>query len=93
MNEEASLWSPPDLRDMAIKRLRKKHDLQAHLLAYVMVNLFLTGIWLLTTPDGFYWPVFPLLGWGIGLAFHVWDVYGPSPTEAAIRREMRRLSN
>jgi len=35
------------------------------------------GIWLAITPGGFYWPMFPLLGWGIGLAFHVWDVYAP----------------
>ncbi len=82
-----------DLREAAVTGLRKKRDLQAHVLAYVLVNLFLNGIWLLTTPGGFYWPMFPLLGWGIGLAFHVWDVYvGSNPSEAAIRTEMDRLS-
>ncbi|MCM4084394.1 2TM domain-containing protein [Paractinoplanes hotanensis] len=83
---------PVDLREAAVTRLRKKRDLQAHLLAFVLVNLFLNGIWLLTTPGGFYWPMFPLLGWGIGLAFHVWDVYvGSNPSEEAIRAEMDRL--
>jgi 2TM domain-containing protein len=83
-----------DLRELAIGRLRKKRDLQAHTIAFVLVNAFLNGIWLLTTgPDGFYWPMIPLLGWGIGLAFHVWDVYAPeTPSESAIRREMGRLS-
>ncbi len=82
-----------DLRGLAIARLRKKHDLQAHLLAYVLVNLFLNVIWLLTTPGGFYWPMFPLFGWGIGVAFHIWDVYAPeTPPEDRIRQEMDRLS-
>ena len=85
--------APEDLRKHAVVRLRKKRDLGAHALAYVMVNLFLNAIWLLTMPGGFYWPVFPLLGWGIGLAFNIWDVYGPArPTEAQIEQEMRRLS-
>jgi hypothetical protein len=82
----------PQLRDAAVKQLRKKRDLQAHILAYVMVNLLINGVWLLTTPGGFYWPILPLLGWGIGLAFNIWDVYAPTPTETQIQREMNRLS-
>ena len=83
---------PDQLRDTAVRNLRKKRDLQAHLLAYVMVNLLFNGIWLAITPGGFYWPMFPLLGWGIGLAFHVWDVYAPGLSENKVQREMRRLS-
>jgi 2TM domain len=81
-----------DLRATAVARLRKRRELGAHALAYVLVNLFLNGIWLLTTPGGFYWPMFPMLGWGIGLAFHIWDVFiGSDPSEEAIRAEMERL--
>jgi hypothetical protein len=83
---------PEDLRKVAIQQLRKKRELQSHLLAYVMVNLFLTGIWFFTGADGFFWPVFPILGWGIGIAFHVWDVYAPERfTEERIQREIQRL--
>ena len=85
------LTTRPELRDAAVKQLKKKRGLQAHLLAYVMVNLLLNALWFLTMPGGFYWPIFPLLGWGIGLAFNVWDVYAPAPTESDIQREMRRL--
>ena len=69
--------APDELREAAVQRLRKKRDLQAHVLAYVMVNLLLNGIWFITTPGGFYWPIIPLLGWGIGMVFNVWDVYDP----------------
>jgi len=47
-------------------------------------------IWAVTS-SGFFWPIFPLFGWGIGLAFHVWGVLSP-PTEERIRAEMDRLS-
>jgi hypothetical protein len=80
------------LRQLAVTRLRKKRDLQAHVIAYVLVNLLINGIWLVTGAS-FYWPIFPLLGWGIGVAFHIWDFYAPeTPSEDQIRREMDRLS-
>jgi hypothetical protein len=86
---------PPDtdLRQRAIDRLRKKRGLSAHLLAYVTVNLLLAGIWLATTPHGFYWPLIPMLGWGIGVAFNIWDVYASQPDEKRIEREMRRIAH
>ena len=82
-----------DLREAAINQLRRKRALQAHLLAYVMVNLFLGGLWYFTTPGGFYWPMFALFGWGIGVAFHLWDVHSPNMfSEERIQAEVRRLN-
>jgi hypothetical protein len=81
------------LRHAALTQLRKKRAFHGHLLAYVLVNLLINSVWLLTTPGGFYWPMFPLLGWGIGLAFNAWDAYSsPLPSEDRIQREIRRLS-
>jgi hypothetical protein len=91
-----TLTPAPDLelRQAAIARLRKKRSLQAHTLAYVMVNLFLNMIWLAADAGSFYWPIFLLFGWGIGLAFHIWDVYAPAvPSEEKIEREARRLAH
>jgi 2TM domain len=84
-----------ELRQTAITQLRKKRGLQAHALAYVTVNVLLTALWLFTSGgEIFYWPMFPLFGWGIGLAFHVWDVYSPAvPSERRIEREMARLAH
>lgn len=49
------------------------------------------GIWAVTGA-GFFWPVFPIMGWGIGLAFNAWDVYRRQiPTEERILREMESL--
>jgi hypothetical protein len=81
-----------DLRELAIKRLRDKRGLQAHLLAYGTVNLFLVALWYFTTHGGFFWPMFPIFGWGIGVIFHAWDVYFPEAfRESQVQREMDRL--
>ena len=88
--------APPDedLRRVAITRIRKRRELQAHVIAYLAVNLFLNALWYFGVLHAFYWPVFPLFGWGIGLAFHIWDVYSPAePTEDRIEREIRRLAH
>lgn len=79
-----------ELRQRAVKRLEDKRGLAAHALAYVCVNLLLVAIWFVTGAS-FFWPVFPIFGWGIGLAFHAWDVLWPVASEEAIQAEMERL--
>lgn len=79
-----------ELRQRAVRRLEAKRGLMAHALAYVLVNLLLIAIWY-TTSRAFFWPVFPLFGWGIGLAFNAWDVLWPAPGQRQIEAEMERL--
>ena len=80
------------LRDKAVRQLKKKRDFRGHLLVYILVNALLVVIWLLTDPNGFFWPVFPIAGWGIGVIMNAWDVYGRQEiTEEDIRREMEHL--
>jgi vacuolar-type H+-ATPase subunit I/STV1 len=79
------------LREEAVTRLKKRRDFGAHVLAYLMVNGFLVLVWALTG-GGFFWPLFPLGGWGIGLVFHAWDTFSPGPSEERIRREIERMS-
>ena len=79
-----------DPRAAAIKRLKARRDFRTHVAAYVVVNLFLVGIWWFSGA-GFFWPVFVILGWGIGVALNAWDVFFQKPiTESEIEREMRR---
>ena len=80
------------LRERAVKQLRKRRDLATHAVVYVLVNAFLVGIWLLTGDGGFFWPIFPMAGWGIAVALNAWDVWrGDEFTPTAIERQMRRL--
>ncbi len=79
------------LRARAVAHLRKRADFRTHLVVYLAVNLFLVAIWWFATP-GFFWPLFPIGGWGIGLLAHAWDTYGPEPaSEEQIRRQIGRM--
>jgi 2TM domain len=88
---EAAGENGRDLREEAISRLKKKRDFRAHVFIYVAVNAMLVVIWAITGSD-FFWPIFPILGWGIGVAANAWDVYGRKPIrENEIRSEEERL--
>jgi hypothetical protein len=80
-----------ELRRRAVKHLRAKAGFWTHLAVYLAVNAFLVVIWFFTSA-GFFWPIFPIAGWGIGVAANAWDVFGREPvTEERIQREMDRL--
>jgi hypothetical protein len=80
------------LRERAIKRLKKRRDFVGHLLVYVLVNTFIVLIWFMSGSNGFFWPVFPIVGWGIGVVMNAWDVYRNDEfDEMQIHREMDRL--
>lgn len=59
----------------AKKRVKAKKEFFQHFTAYVIVISFLFILNMLTSPFHwwFYWP---MLGWGIGIAFHYTDVFG-----------------
>src|SRR4029453_8782098 len=46
------------------------------LFAYVVINLFLIGIWAFSG-RGAFWPIWVILGWGLGMAFYAFWVFGP----------------
>jgi hypothetical protein len=43
--------------------------LRRHVRMFLLVNALLVGIWLLTDA-GYFWPMWPFFGWGVGLAAH-----------------------
>jgi len=47
----------------------RRQGFSAHLLSFVAVNSFLILLNLFTSPS-YFWAIFPLLGWGLGLFFH-----------------------
>jgi len=59
----------------ALRRVRRMKGFYAHLVSYILVNLLLFLINIMTSPDilWFYWPLF---GWGIGIVMHGLFVFG-----------------
>lgn len=77
-----------DRRAAAIERVKNKRAFWQNLVAYIVVNGFLVGIWALTGA-GYFWPIWVIGGWGIGLILHAWNAFFVRPiTEEDIQREM-----
>ena len=77
-------------RQQAIRRIQAKRGFWVHFAVYLGVNALLVAIWALTSAS-YFWPVWPMLGWGIAIAAHAVSVYvGPAEiTEARIDRELK----
>ena len=84
-----------DRRRIARERARAKLGLYRHLGLYVIVNVCLVVLDLLTTPDmlWFHWPV---AGWGIAIVVHFVRVYlfGQEPVllRKLEERELRKMA-
>ena len=89
-----TLTDEDKLRRKIEKRINERNDFYQHLGIYVAVNLFLWSIWLFSGA-GFPWPIFPTLGWGIGVVANYMDYYfnhgeGSRRKEDMIERELER---
>mgnify|MGYP000885646308 FL=1 len=62
----------------ARKRVEEIKGFYGNLIAYVVVNVGLMVLNLLTSP-GYLWFFFPMLGWGIGVLFHGMKVFNYMP--------------
>ena len=77
-----------EVREAAVKRVKARRDFKTHAVTYVLVNLLLVAIWAFSGA-GYFWPIWIIAGWGIGLALNAWAVYFEKPiSEDEIRREM-----
>jgi hypothetical protein len=91
-DEAVGLSADEQLRRRAVKRLRTRAGFWTHLLIFLTVNTFIVVIWAVTSDGGFFWPVFPIVGWGIGLIANAWDAFGPDMvSEERIQREIERM--
>ncbi|BCB86152.1 DUF1707 domain-containing protein [Phytohabitans suffuscus] len=85
------------VRGRARDHRRERHaagarlGMRAHAAAYVLGSLLMLGIWAavgLGSGSWYFWPVWPILGWGVGLLGHVIPVR--AVLEAQSRRPLRR---
>ena len=65
----SDLPSERSRRKAAARREAARRGFSEHLRTYLMVMALLVTIWALTGM-GYFWPVWPALGWGIGIVSH-----------------------
>ena len=83
------------LREFARKQLKKKQDFKQYLWTYAGVSALVTGVWFVTTPTGYFWPIWVIFGMGVGALFAGLDAYGKLSekpiTDADVDAEVERL--
>lgn len=75
--------------ERARARVLRKRKFGSDLVAYVLINAFLVGIWAVNGM-GTFWPGWVLAGWGVLLVLDGWDAYRRDVTEEDIQREMHK---
>ncbi|MFV8054177.1 DUF1707 domain-containing protein [Mycobacterium sp. 48b] len=78
-----------DPRRHAAQQRAARLSVKIHLAGYVAGSLLMLGIWLAVGFGGggwYFWPVWPIMGWGIGVASHaipIWAHGSMSPARIA----------
>ncbi|MBP6852823.1 MAG: 2TM domain-containing protein [Rhodoferax sp.] len=84
--------SATDIERLAHKRAGARMGLYVHATVYLLVNL---GLWTIALLSGRHWAVFPTLGWGLGLLIHAAIVLlampGASFYQRLLQQERARL--
>jgi hypothetical protein len=92
MGSDMSDETEERLRRQAERRADLRLSFRAHLTAYLIVNAGLVAINLVTSP-GYFWAIWPIIGWGLGLAAHwvaIYHLVGDT-RERMVEEELRRL--
>ena len=77
-------------RERARKRLQDRRDFGSHVVAYVVVNMFVVTAWVFTG-GGYFWSMWLIALWGVGLVLHGWETFIRRPvTDADVDAELRR---
>lgn len=82
-------------RDPELWALAKRRaSFKGHFAAYLIMSLFFWAIWYFTGgryyDSGIPWPVWPMLGWGIGVLSHYVSAY-VAPRSNSVEREYEKL--
>jgi len=81
--------------EMIWKAAKKRVAFKRNLLAYIVVNTFLWAIWFFTgrelAESMIPWPLWPMLGWGVGLTFQYFGAYVFFDKTDAVEKEFEKI--
>jgi hypothetical protein len=67
--------NPMQPSNPAAEQTRLRNGFYVHIVVYVVINSLLTLAW--TRTGGFFWPVFLMVFWGIGVAINAYIAFRP----------------
>ncbi|KQQ19408.1 hypothetical protein ASF48_15985 [Rathayibacter sp. Leaf299] len=80
-------------RAIAVRELKRKRDFFGSVGGWASVSAITTTVWFASGGDGYFWPIWPMLGIGIGVIGQAASIWGPVKkeiTEDDIAAEMRK---
>ena len=91
----------PEGKDPQLWQLaQRRASFKRHLATYLILNIFFWVLWYFSGGsrynEGLPWPVWPMLGWGIGVAFHYMGAYvtsGDTTTEKEYEKLVQNTNN
>ena len=91
--ESTSHGKDPQLWDIA----KKRASFKSHFTIHLIMSAFFWLLWYLTgakihNGEGIPWPVWPMLGWGIGVLFHYIGAYVTYKNNS-VEKEYNKLTN
>lgn len=79
--------------DVLWRIAKKRASFKWSLFSYLIVNTFLVGVWYFTTGNNsYFWPIWPILGWGLGVALHYFEAYHGNNV-FSVQKEYEKLKN
>lgn len=78
-----------ELYEHARNRVKTRKKFYSHVITWVVLSVFFILLNLATTD--YFWAIFPILGWGIAVAFHGIQVFTNEWEDVEIDREYERL--
>ena len=82
-----------EIYKIAKKRVSEKRKFYSHLMTWVIMSVFFILLNLFTSD--IFWAIFPILGWGVAVAFHAIRVfsftYGDDWEQREIEKEIAKI--
>lgn len=77
------------LYEKANSRAREKKKFFSHFLRWAVMSIFFIGVNIMTSD--YFWAIFPIMAWGIGVAMHGIKVYTDEWEDNETSRELQKL--
>ena len=72
--EQEWLKNDVEVKKEKMSHTQQRKEFKSHLFAFMAINGFLVLLNLVVSP-GYFWAIYPMLGWGLGLLLHGIKVY------------------
>ncbi|KZX21386.1 2TM domain-containing protein [Rathayibacter tanaceti] len=72
-------------RALAVREVKRRRDFLGSVGGWASVSAITTAVWVASGADGYFWPIWPMVGIGIGVVGQAASIWGPTRKEITER--------